>query len=180
MSRRDEIDLDNALDALDVIPAMLRRAYTDVLAPRTIRNEIRAPGISHTMPLPSDREGWATYRWACDQLLKAMQTLAPTFRLAPEVLDTWPPAPGRAALLVSAIRAYLPADKPSVTRRACGAIIPIHGKLLHVTGTVRAPAPPRCESQGCTERQEHGRRCWRCVNYKRNHGEYPTISHATG
>lgn len=173
MSRRDDLDLDNARDALDIIPAQLRIAYPAVLEPRAVTNEIRAPGITHGMPLPSDPAGWATYRWACDQLLKAMRILAPDFHLDPHILDTWPPAPGRAALLVKAIRAYLPADKPAATRKACKVIIPIRHHLGHVSGTVNPPARPHCQTTGCTEIQQHGLRCYRCKKHKDRHGDYP-------
>lgn len=182
MSRRDDRLVAVAREDLDVIPTMLRVAYHDVLTPRGAVNEagVRAPGIRHTMPLPSDPNGWDTYRWACDQLVRTMRTLAPDWHLPANVRDTWPPAPGRAALLVAGIRAYLTDPKPAVTVRACGHIARVRDHLHVVTGTVTPPKPPLCETPRCTELQQNGRRCWRCTNHRRKHGDWPNVRASVG
>lgn len=182
MNDRDERRLAAAHEDLDVIPAMLRVAYHAVLLPKGAVNEagVRAPGIRHTMPLPSDPKGWDTYRWACDQLVYAMRTLAPDWQLPATVRDTWPPAPGRAALLVAGIRAYLEHPKPAATVRACGKIARVRDQLHVVTGTVTPPKPPTCETPRCTELQQDGRRCHRCRYIKRTTGQWPDIRASVG
>lgn len=177
MSRRERDAVKLALDDLAILPTMLRVAYGAVLTPRAARNDagVRSPGVRHVEPTPGDPEGWDTYRWACDELVGVLTRLAPGFHLPAHVADSWPPAPGRAALLVAAVRAYVAvADVRSSTRlRACARLAQVRVHLRHVTGTVTPPRPPRCDTPGCTEMQQHGRRCYRCKKHRDRHGSYP-------
>lgn len=182
MSSRDEALIADAREALAVMPDLLRTAYEAVLAPAGARNEagVRQPGVRHPMPLPSDPAGWATYRWACDELVRIMQLLVRDFRLPSHVRDSWPPVPGRAALIVRAVSVYLTDPKPGTVTRACGRIIRVDSHLRHVAGAARRPPPPTCETAGCTDLQQDGRRCHRCRYIKRTTGDWPAISRSVG
>lgn len=177
----------DAHEDLTELPELLHRLYHGALPPRGSTLDPRAPIRSSSAspaPAPGDPKGYDTYRWAADQLCHAMKLLEPDWH-PPGWYRASAPSPHDVGQVARALRAYLTTSAPqhygrSVLVRVLATVGKVRINVGHAAGATGQPPPPDCDTPGCTGHREHGTRCWRCVNFKRTHGDYPDIARSVG